>query len=201
MLSAISGLLSFVLLYKYIALFCIGFVAAIALPIPASTTLVAAGAFAAQGYLSISLVLTTAFFANILGDATGYFLARTYGVRIFHIFGLGKLLTTSVFQKLENYIRNFPHTLIFISRFLTEIGPAVSVLSGISRVHYRTFLISALLGESCYVLLYGLTGYYLGNEWENNVGFLVKAVMAIVSIGVTLNVIQWVIYKQQKSSQ
>lgn len=195
--SILGDLLSFLLLYKYVALFAIGYVAAFALPIPASTTLVAAGGFAAQGYFDISYVLMTAFVANISGDATGYFLARRYGSKVFHSVGLGKVLATSAYKKLENYMRSFPQTVIFVSRFLTEIGPAVSILSGLSRVSIRTFFTVAVLGEIAYVFLYGLTGYYLGSEWENNIGFLWKAAMVIVSLGVTLNVIQWALYKKR----
>jgi membrane protein DedA with SNARE-associated domain len=199
--SILGDLLSFLLLYKYVALFVIGYVAALALPIPASTTLVAAGGFASQGYFDISYVLMTAFVANISGDATGYFLARRYGTRVFHSLGLGKVLTTNTYKKLENYMRQFPQTVIFVSRFLTEIGPATSILSGLSRVSARTFFTFAVLGEIAYVFLYGLTGYYLGSEWENNIGFLFKAAMVIVSIGVTLNVIQWALYKKRATLQ
>ncbi len=195
----LGDLLSFLLLYKYVALFAIGYVAALALPIPASTALVAAGGFASQGYFDISLVLTTAFVANISGDATGYLLARKYGTEVFHSIGLGKLLTTTAYKKLENYMQSFPQTVIFVSRFLTEIGPATSILSGLSHVRARTFFTFAVLGEIAYVFLYGLTGYYLGSEWENNIGFLFKAAMVIVSIGVTLNVIQWALYKKRTS--
>lgn len=195
--SALLGaLLSFLLLYKYWALFCIGYVAALALPIPASTTLVAAGAFASQGYFDITYVLVTAFIANIAGDTSGYLLARRYGARVFQRVGLGKLLTTSAYHKLENYMQIFPQAVIFASRFLTEIGPATSILSGLSGVRAKIFFTYAVLGELAYVFLYGLTGYYLGNEWENNLGFLLKAAMAIVSLGVTLNLIQWALYKR-----
>jgi membrane-associated protein len=195
--SIFATLLSLLLLYKYAALFLIGYIAALALPIPASTTLVAAGAFAAQGYFDLTLVLATAFIANVSGDATGYLLARRYGKRVFHSLGLGKLLATKVYHNLEMYMERFPHFAIFISRFLTEIGPATSILSGLSHVSYRTFFTYAILGEIAYVCLFGLTGYYLGDSWENNLGFLFKGAMAIVSLGVTLNVIQWAVYKRK----
>lgn len=197
--SIFGDLLAFLLLYKYVALFAIGYVAALALPIPASTTLVAAGGFASQGYFDISAVLMTAFAANISGDATGYLLARKYGEKVFQKVGLGKLLSTNAYRKLENYMQQFPQTVIFVSRFLTEIGPATSILSGLSKISYRTFFTVAALGELAYVLLFGLTGYYLGTEWENNLGFLFKAAMVIVSIGVTLNVIQWWLYKKRSA--
>lgn len=195
-ISVFGDLLSLLLLYKYVALFVIGYLAAFVLPIPASTTLAAAGGFASLGYFSITYVLLTAFFANILGDATGYLLARRYGKQVFTALRIEHVLHTSLYKKLENYMLSFPHSVIFISRFLTEIGPAISMLSGLTRVNYVTFFSFAVLGEISYVLLYGFAGYYLGSEWESNIGFLFKAGMTIVSIGVMLNIIQWAIYKR-----
>ena len=196
-----DSLLSFLLLYKYIALFCIGFLGAFALPIPASTTLVAAGAFASLGYFDLKYVLMTAFIANILGDLSGYFLARRYGVRVFNSIGLGSVLRSKFFKKIEAYVRSFPQTVIFVTRFMTEVGPVTSIVSGLGRVRVRTFVAFALLGEIAYVLLYGLTGFYLGGEWENNTSFLIKAVMVVISFGVTINVIQWSLHRRHISTK
>jgi len=56
-ISLFQSLLSFLLLYKYLGLFIIALVSSIALPIPASVALSAAGGFASQGYLNIYAVL------------------------------------------------------------------------------------------------------------------------------------------------
>ncbi len=195
--SILGSLLSFLLLYKYAALFVIGYIAALAVPIPSSTTLVAASAFASQGYFSFPLVLLTAFSANVAGDATGYLIARWYGAGFLHRIGLRRVITSKTFAKLEDYILSFPQTVIYFTRFMTEAGPAVNILSGLTKVPYRTYFLFEMLGEASYVLLYGFAGYYLGGEWENNVGFLAKGAMVIVSLGVTLNVAQWALYKSR----
>jgi membrane protein DedA with SNARE-associated domain len=200
LVDALGGLLSFLLLYKYVALFVIGYVAALALPIPASTTLVAAGAFASQGYFDLSSVLLVAFVANISGDASGYLLAKRYGDRVLVALGLGRVLSSRAFRALEGHMRRFPQAVIFITRFMTEVGPATSVLSGLTRVPSRTFFLYACLGEIAYVLLFGLSGYYLGGEWENNLAFLAKGAMLVVSLGVAFNTIQWTLYKRKSGS-
>ncbi len=193
----LGSLLSFLLLYKYAALFVIGYVAALAVPIPASTALVAASAFASQGYFNIYLVLLTAFAANVSGDATGYLVARWYGREFLNTIGLRRFLHSKTFTKLEEYVQNFPSTVIYFTRFMTEAGPAVNILSGLSKVPYRTYFFFEMLGEASYVLLFGVAGYYLGGEWENNIGFLAKGAMVIVSLGVTINVAQWLVYKSR----
>src|SRR3989344_5451402 len=71
-----DAFLSFLLVYKYAALFAITFVAALILPLPASTTIVAANVFAFQGYLNFPAVFCAALLGNIAGDNLGNFISR-----------------------------------------------------------------------------------------------------------------------------
>lgn len=191
-LSLLGYLLSFLLVYKYAALFGISFLAVLILPLPASSILVASGALASQGYLSITLVLISAFIAKVAGSSVGYFIARNFGESFFHRPGLRHFVRSGLFRKLKMYILSFPRTIIFFTRFIAEVGPATNILSGIMCVPKRVFIGTVLFAELMYVLMYGLTGYFLGAEWENNLTFILKAVMLMVSLGVTINIIEWI---------
>ena len=79
----IQFILPYILLYKYIALFVITFLASIALPIPAGGLLVASAAFASQGYFNIVKVIIVVIIANVLGDNVCYWLTRIFGIKIF----------------------------------------------------------------------------------------------------------------------
>jgi membrane-associated protein len=197
----VGAFLSFVLLYKYIALFLIAYVAALAIPFPASTTLAAAGAFASQGYMNIYGVLLTALAANIGGDMTSYFIARQYGERVLRKIGFGRLLRSKAYARMSEYISDFPRSLIFFTRFLTEAGPAVNVLSGLTQLPLKTFIPFDVIGETSYVLLFGLTGYFLGNQWENNIGFAAKVGLAVVALGASFNLIQYLLYRKRKKAK
>ena len=75
----LAALLSWLLLYKYIALFAIVYSAALLLPLPVNATLLAVGAFSSQGYFNFWLSLAIAVTANTLGDLTGYAITRHWG--------------------------------------------------------------------------------------------------------------------------
>lgn len=194
----IGPFLSFLLLYKYGALFIIAFVAALAIPIPASTTLLAAGAFASQGYLQLEWVITAALLGNVAGDVTGYVLAQRYGEEVLHRLGFGRVLRARRYHQLKGYIYNYPEPLIFITRFLTEAGPAVNILAGLSKVPVRTFILFDVLGEVSYVLLNALLGYSLGTQWEQSTGFLIKVAITVIPIGLTINLIQILIFRRRR---
>ena len=197
----LSTFLTFLLLYTYVGLFLISFLAALLLPLPSSSILAAAGAFAAQGYFSISYVLIAAFMGNILGDTTGYFLAQKIGTTTLQKIGFRKILTSSLYTKLVLYMKKFSFSLIFFSRFLTGVGPLVNILSGSTGISKQQFFVIAIIGEIAYVLLYGMTGYFLGSEWENNIGFLFEATLVIIALGATISTIQYGFFKRMRSNQ
>lgn len=193
----LGELLSFLLLYKYFALFIVAFLAAFLLPLPSSSALAAAGAFAAQGYMNIYLVLLVALIGNILGDAAAYFLGRYYGEDILHKIGFRHILESKYYHSLREYMNHYSYSLIFISRFLSEVGPAVSIFAGVMKMPYKKFFTLAIFGEICYVLLYGMTGYLLGNQWEDNIWFVAEATLVILSFGAIIALVQYKMFKHR----
>jgi membrane-associated protein len=194
----LDSFLSFLLLYKYVGLFIIAFVASLPIPLPSSSVLAAAGAFAAQGYFDITTVLIVAFLGNFLGDTVGYLLARIYGVEALHAIGLKRSLSSPLYLKLKLYIQEFSYSLIFFSRFLTGVCSLVNVLSGLTRIRYVVFFSIEIIGEIAYVLLYGLVGYFLGSEWEKNIGFVFEATLVITSLGVAIVLLQYGLFRRMK---
>ena len=191
-------LLTFLLLYKYFGLFIIALVSSIALPIPASTALAAAGGYASQGYMNIYAVLAVTLFGSITGDIVGYILARRYGEKVLNKFVFFRhILHSNSYHKVEDYIVDFAPSLIFFSRFLTELSPATNILAGLSKVSWKTFFTFALLGEIIYTIMYGLTGFFLGSEWEDNLAFFLKAGAIMLSLGIAVNLIQVLLYKKR----
>jgi membrane protein DedA with SNARE-associated domain len=178
-----ANFFAFLLLYKYEALFLISFTAAFALPVPGSMALFVAGALASQGYFNLGAVIVVAFAANIAGDIAGFFLARHYGAAILTAVGFRRLFQWHHYRRVADYISDFSSSLIFFTRFLTEIGPLVNVLSGLAAVPPAVFVFFAVAGEICYVLVFGMAGYFFGMGASDSTGFLVGAIAIVYSIG------------------
>lgn len=84
------------------------------------------------------------------------------------------MLRAPLYRDLEDYILNFSRSLIFLSRFLTQVGPTVNILAGLTSVSYKRFYTLALIGERAYVTVYVSVGFFLGSQWENSLGFLLQ---------------------------
>ena len=168
MSALIFATLSYVLLYKYVALFIVAYLAALLLPLPSNTSLLAASAFASQGYLNISLVIIVALLANVLGDLTGFFLSRRYGKEVLIKIGFRKIIESSRYISLEKFIIKHARITIFVTRFFGGVGPLVNILTGFSKeISFKKFLIYGVSGEFVYVMSLALPGYFLGSSWED----------------------------------
>ncbi|MEI6378217.1 MAG: DedA family protein [Candidatus Falkowbacteria bacterium] len=187
--------LTYLLLYKYLALFLLVAVAALGVPLPASMLLVAAGAFAVQGYFDIKFVLLAAFLGCVLGDSVGYGLSSRYGQAVLIRIGLGRIFRSRRYLAIEKIFDMHSGKIIFLSRFLvSSVGPAVNVLSGIAWIKARRFYLAMISGEAVYVLMYCTVGYVLGSEWEEIINILENLGVIIglsVLLGLGLIYYQW----------
>lgn len=172
--------LSFLLLYKYVALFLITYLAALLLPLPSSTSLMAASAFATQGYFYFPAVVIVALVANIFGDLTGFFIARHYGAQFLIRIKLGKILRSKKFIGLEKYLQDKAGLTIFSSRFVSELGPFVNILAGLSKIPFKTYFLYESMGEFVDVAIYAVAGYFLGSEWQSASGIISFVMIALV---------------------
>lgn len=176
-----AHLLPFLLIYKYQALFTIVFIAAFIFPLPSTWSLIIAGGLSAHGYMNIYVVVAVGLSANILGDNLGYFLGRVYGRKFLYQLGLGWIFKKEWFQKIQRDFRRHARKSIFISRFITEVGPAVNLLAGLRKIEYKKFLFYEILGELTDVLLYSTGGFIFGKTWNYIYPVLEKIWIVIIA--------------------
>lgn len=163
-MALLQSLLTFILLYKYAAVFVLTFFASMAVPIPSGAITVAAFFFATQGAMSAPLVFLASASANILGDLLTFLLTRRYGRRFMRRIGFGRLLDARVVQKLESRIDEHPVSTVFVSRLTTAVTPLVNVLVGFTKMPFRTFAVTAVAGEVAETGVNFIYGTFFGNE-------------------------------------
>ncbi|MEI6843044.1 MAG: DedA family protein [bacterium] len=185
MSSILSFLLSYLLLYKYTALFLVVFSAAVILPLPIDITLIAVGAFSSQGFFDFKMAVFVALSANFLGDLIDYAIFRKYG----HIVVRERYIKKySFFLNLEEYFKKHSGFTIFISRFVGVLGPMVNFISGYVGVSPIKFIIYDLLGNFIEITLLVVIGYFIGDYW-NNISGLVTTVGSLLVVVVVSYII------------
>lgn len=175
----LSTLLSYILLYKYFALFVITFSAAILLPLPTDTMLVAIGAFAYQGYFSFWLAFTITVGSEMLGDYIDFYIAKKYG----HVLLREKYARKySFFTKLETFFQQYTGLTIIFTRFVGILSPLTNFLAGFEKIKTSKFLFYDFLGNAADTIMLLTTGYIIGDNWET-ISEQVGWVGGIVAVG------------------
>ena len=188
-LSVLGSLLSYLLLYKYVALFVFSFVSSVGIPIPSSSILLTVGVFASQSYFDFWFSLATATIASILGDLFVYLLMRKYGSvflkrnyhkRLSFINKLGAYI-----KFLEGYIKKHEGLAIFLTRFIGTAGSITNVLSGLIPVSFKKFLFYDFLGNFLDAFIILIAGFFVDESWQKIAG-IVGVVGATITVIILL---------------
>lgn len=188
MASLFGSLLSFVLLYKYAALFLIVFVAAVAVPIPSGAVIVASFVFAGQGYMNTAAVAITATAGNIIGDLVGFGLARRYGRKLIERFGWNKVMKMPFVTRLERRVAKHPVVAVFVTRLTTSITPVANLVVGFAKLNWRAFIVADVIGQTIETGLNFVYGRIFGETWSyaspiaEKLGYIVVALAALAVV-------------------
>lgn len=137
------------------------FFSCLALPVPCSMMMLAAGGFVAAGDLSMSGSIGGALAGAIAGDQTGYFAGRFGGSGL--ITKLGS--KAAPLAKATELLAKKGGLAVFFTRWLlSALGPYVNLAAGAAHQPWAKFTIWGVLGETVWVVLYVGLGYaFTGN--------------------------------------
>jgi membrane-associated protein len=192
--SLLGSILSYVLIYKYAAIFIIAFSGAMILPLPVNAMLLAIGAFSSQGYFNLWGSLAVAVTGNILGDVTDYLLTRKYGEIVIRKLRINK---SRFFLRLEEELRQDAVGTVFTSRFAGSLSSVVNLLAGFVGVPLLSFLIPDILGDFIEPFFVLCVGYALGAYWSDFSNILSISV-AIVATAVIMFILSKMYRRMEK---
>lgn len=135
------------------------FLSCLALPIPSSLIMLASGAFAASGELSISGIFIAALAGAVIGDQLGYVFGKAAKAPAARI-AMRTPKRAQLFHNAEIFLLKRGHWAIFFSRWLiSPLGPYINLLAGSLGMPWLWFLIWDILGELVWVAIYTGLGY------------------------------------------
>jgi membrane protein DedA with SNARE-associated domain len=159
--------LSAVLLYGYPALSLTLFVGAVGLPVPTGLSTVVAGSLASDGHLSGGWAFLAVVAASVAGDAAGYGLGRFLNERVLERRGRWLGLTPANRTRVEAMFARWGALTIVLTRTLvSHLSSVVSLLAGMSRYRFASFVLFAVLGRIVWTAAYLGLGYSVGTSFE-----------------------------------
>lgn len=175
------------------------FLACLAVPMPASVIMLAAGGFVSAGDLALMPVLAAALGGAVAGDQLGYTIGRRGGVPL-----LDRLSQHRGRARLIGQARRLTdergRLAVFLSRWLfSPLGPYVNMLSGAIGQSRAVFTIWAVAGEVVWCSIYILTGRAFGGNLSAAADMLGSVLGLIASLTATLVLGYglWMLYRRE----
>lgn len=159
------------------------YLSCLALPIPASLLMLAAGGFAASGDIALSAAVLSALAGAVAGDQTGYLAGRFGGAGLVARMGA----RAQPVAKAAAFLARRGGVAVFLTRWLfSALGPYVNLAAGAAGQGWHRFTLWGIAGEGVWVGLYVGLGYaFTGNLQAASdmaadmLGFLAAAAVAL----------------------
>ena len=163
------------------------FLSCLAVPVPASLLMVAGGAFAAAGDLSLLATGGAAWAGAVAGDQAGFAIGRR-GQGLLARLEAGPGRRRTLMRRARELARRWGHLGVFLSRWLlSPLGPYVNLIGGATGLGWAGFSLWAAAGESLWVALYTGLGFAFSDQIEmvadiasSLSGFLAAGVLAVL---------------------
>lgn len=158
------------------------FLSCLALPVPASFAMLAAGAFTATGDLSFLTVALAAYVGAVAGDQVGYALGRLGQAPLERVLAT-RPRRRMLFDRARALTEKHGGPGIFFSRWLVSpLGPYANLAAGLTGMRHATFTFWGMTGEAVWVLLY--TG--LGRLFAQNIDMIADIAGSITGLAAAL---------------
>jgi len=156
------------------------------IPFPGETMLLAAAIYAGSSHhLSIVFVIVAAAAGAILGDNLGFWVGREGGFRLLRRYGRYIHLDERKLKLGQYLFQKHGGKVVFFGRFIAVLRAWAAFLAGTNRMKWLRFLVYNALGGIAWATLYGLGGYFLGNNvqrFSGPFGIIAVVLAAIILI-------------------
>lgn len=129
--------------------------------LPGDSLLFAAGALAAQGGLSVPLMMVLLFVAAVLGDALNYHIGKAIGPPAFS--GKYRFLRKAHLEKTQRFFEKHGGKAIIYARFVPIVRTFAPFVAGVGTMSYGRFLAFNVIGAILWVVGFVGAGALFGN--------------------------------------
>jgi membrane-associated protein len=192
--------------FTYLILFLVVFLETgiVATPfLPGDSLLFAIGALAAtSNVLSINIIGPLLFAAALLGDNLNYTLGKRFGIKLFEIRFLSKILKKKHLESTELFYKKHGGKTIILARFIPIIRTFTPFIAGIGKMPYKNFIYYSVLGAFFWISTLTLGGFFLGNipAVKRNFDLLILSIILISNAPLIWAFYQKITNKKIKSS-
>jgi membrane protein DedA with SNARE-associated domain len=158
--------LEFVLRHGYTLVFLSVFVEQAGLPIPSLPVLLAVGALAGDGKMSLLLALAVAVVASVIADSIWYILGRLRGHSILSLLCRISLEPDSCVRRTETAFARRGARSLLVAKFIPGLSTAAPPLAGLLRMRHSKFLTWDAAGALLWAGTYAGLGFVFSKQLD-----------------------------------
>lgn len=170
-----ESVLALVVDYGVPIVFCVTFLSCLAVPVPSSVLMLAAGGFAATGDLSLVAVAFAALCGAILGDNTGYWAARRLGERAENWLVADPKRRALRDRSAAVLDKHGGPAVFFTCWLVAPLAPSMNYVCGLTRFHWPRFVVWGIAGEITWVSIYVGLGFAFADSMTTLASILSNA--------------------------
>ena len=157
--------------------------------LPGDSLLFAVGMFVAMGVIShgglwptIFLVYPVLLVAAVGGNIAGYWIGKLIGPPLFkeRTGFWGKVFNPKYVDKTHDFFEKYGARALILARFVPLVRTFVTLIAGIAKMSFRTFISYTAIGGVAWVLIVTTAGYFLGGVPFIKNNFELAAVIIIL---------------------
>jgi membrane protein DedA with SNARE-associated domain len=149
---------------------------------PGETAIVLGGVVAAQGEISLPLMLAIAWVAAAAGDFASYALGRKLGRRFIVDHGPRVGVTAARLASVDQFFERHGGKAILIGRFIGIVRAVAPFLAGASKLPFRRFAPYSLIGTLLYSAAFTLVGYAFHESFSSAAGTLTHGALVLAVV-------------------
>ncbi|MGZ6124283.1 MAG: VTT domain-containing protein [Myxococcales bacterium] len=162
----------FLLQHGYAVLFAVSLIAQLGAPIPGTPLLLAAGALAKAGQLSLAVVVALSVLASALGHLVWYEAGRRRGTAVLRLLCRISLEPDSCVRRTEDLFARHGGRALVAAPFVPGLGAVAPPLAGMAGMPVGRFLLLDSAGAFLWSAVFACAGFIAGPE-----------LMALVQVG------------------
>jgi len=145
------------------------------------------GVLASESKLSLAVVIVVAVAGAVIGDSVGFAVGYKYGDALLNKVPERVIKPEHVVRTKELIVR-LGGRAVFVGRFTAALRALVPGFAGVSKMHYRTFLIWNFAGGTLWATAVVVAGYLAGKSWHrvasdiSIVGWVVLGLVVVIGV-------------------
>ena len=180
--------------WAYVIVFLFAILDALVPLVPSETAVITAGVVAANGDLSLALIIPAAATGAFIGDNCAYLIGRRFGGRATKRFSGEKGQRRMKWA--EEQLEERGGELIVVARFIPGGRTAVTLSAGTLGYPWRRFAAFDAAAALAWALYASLLGYYGGKTFESFWGLLVALLTAFAIAG-GIELTRWILRRRR----